>query len=139
MATSQAARLRTVTTEEAEVVAGLVNDGSALAVAQAAVTEAVRLRAAIRFVQVLSPELDADARESADAVTFQAALTALRGHSRIRCTFEVVTGDPALVLASRSHGSRALVLGEDRRESEAVVAAYCQQHARCPVVTVPRS
>lgn len=138
MATPQAARSRAVTTGQVEVVAGLVNDGSAAAVARAAVAEAVRQGAAIRFVQVLSPALDAEARESADAVTFQAALRALRGHSRLRCTFEVVTGDPAVVLTSRANGSRALVVGEDRPTAETPVASHCRQHARCPVVTVPR-
>lgn len=138
MTTSQADRVRTVTAaSEAEVVAGLVNDGSATAVARAAVAEAARHRAAIRFVQVLPPGLDAEARESADVVTFEAALRALRGHVRMRVTFEVVTGDPASVLTSRSRDSRSLVVGEDSLVSGARVAAYCRTHARCPVLVVP--
>jgi hypothetical protein len=138
MTTSHADRVRTVTAaEEVEVVAGLVNDGSAVAVAQAAVAEAARHRAAVRFVQVLPPGLDADARESADVVTFQAALRALRGHGRMRVTFEVVVGDPALVLTDRGRDSCSLVVGEDSLTSEVKVAAYCRAHARCPVLVVP--
>ena len=79
--------MSTLTTEQlatgrgtaAEVIAGLANDGSALTVARAAVEEAMSRHCGVRFVQVVSPGLDAEARAEVDAATFQAALNALRG------------------------------------------------------------
>lgn len=120
-----------------EVVAGLVNDGSAAHVARAAVDEAVTRRCAIRFVQVLAPGLDAAAREDAGAVTFQTALVAMRGHSRLRCTFELLTGDPKQVLVQCSGRAAVLVVGADRAAPGAAVAAHCRAHATCEVRTVP--
>lgn len=121
------------TVVDGEVVAGLVNDGSAGRVARAAVAEAVRHRRPVRFVQVVSRDLGPEARADADAVTFQAALTALRGHARLRCTFEVVGGRAAQVLVQRSRHATVLFVGEDDPAPNASVAQYCQQHAVCTV------
>jgi hypothetical protein len=122
----------------AEVIAGLVNDGSALPVARAAVHEAATRHCAVRFVQVVGVDLDAEARTEADAATFQAALTALRGHPRLRCTFEVVSGSPGRKLVERSRRAAVLVVGDDDPGSGASVAAYCQRHAACVVQLVPQ-
>ena len=139
--------MSTLTTEQltagrnmaVEVIAGLVNDGSALPVARAAVHEAVTRHHAVRFVQVVGADLDAEARTEADAVTFQAALTAMRGHPRLRCTFEVVSGSPGRRLVERSRRATVLVVGDDRPASGASVAAYCQRHAACSVQLVPQT
>lgn len=122
----------------AEVVAGLVNDGSAPEVAAEAVREAAQRGAAIRFIQVLPVTMADPVGADADAATFQAAMRALRGHSRTRCTFEVATGDPQQVLVERSRTASMLVVGEDRPTSEASVAEFCQRYAACPVRTVAR-
>lgn len=137
--------MSTLTTEQltagrratSEVIAGLVNDGSALPVARAAVKEAMARHLGVRFLQVVGPDLDADARAEADAATFQTALVALRGHPRLRCTFEVVSGSPAHKLVERSRRAALLVVGEDQDGSGASVAAYCRQHAACTVQVVP--
>jgi hypothetical protein len=121
-----------------EVVAGLVNDGSAAPVAIAAVALALSLGCRVRFLQVLEGSPDPEAQADSEAATFQAALQALRGHPRLPSTFEVVYGDPAAVLVARSQHARALVVGEDREDSGAETARYCQTKARCSVQTVPR-
>jgi nucleotide-binding universal stress UspA family protein len=120
-----------------EVIAGLVNDGSALPVARAAVREAVSRHCGVRFLQVVSADVDAEARTDADAATFQAALTALRGNPRLRCIFEVVAGTPERELVERSRRAAMLVIGDDRPEAETSVAAYCRRHAICAVQVVP--
>ena len=51
---SGAARLGAFHRRQTEVVAGLVNDGSALPVAAAAVREAVRRRLPVRFLQLVA-------------------------------------------------------------------------------------
>jgi nucleotide-binding universal stress UspA family protein len=120
-----------------EVVAGLVNDGSAQAVAEAAVAEAVRLGCDVRFVQAITSRLGADDSATADEATFHAALRALRGHSRVRCTFEAVRGDPGTVLVARSRQAAMLVVGEDRPTAKSRVAEYCQSLAACTVKLIP--
>ncbi len=118
------------------VVAGLVNDGSAVGVAGAAVREAIRLGTTVHFVQVMSRTLsEADLADS-DRATFSAALRALRGHPRTPSTFELVQGDPQEVLVERSRGAAVLVIGEDASTPAASVADYCLRHARCTVQTV---
>jgi nucleotide-binding universal stress UspA family protein len=99
----------------------------------------VTRRCAVRFVQVVGADLDAEARTEADAATFQAALTALRGHPRLRCTFEVVSGSPGRKLVERSRRATVLVVGDDRPGSGASVAAYCQRHAACCVQLVAQT
>jgi hypothetical protein len=130
-----------------EVVAGLVNDGSAAAVAAEAVHLANLHEASIRFVQVVPTALDSFERADAETATFAAGLHALH-HGRHRgATFESPVGDPGRLLVDRSAKAIALVIGEDRATGPdapigtgdaAAVSAYCVAHARCPVHVVRR-
>lgn len=120
-----------------DVVVGLLNDASATAVARAAVREAVSRGARIRFVQVVRAGLTAEERASSDGATFSAALRALREAPRVPVTFEVVEGDAAATFVDRSGRASVLVVGrDDEGASNGAVASYCQQHARCDVLTV---
>jgi hypothetical protein len=124
-----------------EVLAALANDGSASAVARAAVEESLSRRTGLRFLHVLdpndsSPWADADA----DEVTFNAALQAVHGCPRIRFTFESVVGDPVTELVARSVDTALLILGENAvGEGPAhEVARDCLRRAACEVRLVPR-
>lgn len=119
-----------------DVVAGLLNDGQADDVARAAVAEALRRGARLRFIQVVDDGLSAQAQADADQATFRAAVRALRGVRGIPCRFEVVTGDPTQTLLSLASAAVALVLGAGAGAGGSV-AATCQARATCPVVTVP--
>lgn len=119
-----------------DVVAGLVNDGSAFTVARAAVVEAVRRAGRVRFVQVTQPGLDLDERDGIDRATFRSALRAMRGMGSVPCTFEVVAGDPATVLVERSQSAALLVVGTDRPGEDHDVARCCRERACCDVLTV---
>lgn len=121
------------------VVAGLTNNGALLEIARAAVVEAERRGARVRFVQVLPPGASPDERADADLLTFRAALQALHGRSRVAFTFETVDGDPAEVLVGRSSDAVSLVIGEDAPDDGHAVARYCREHAACEVITVPGS
>ncbi|WP_137121764.1 hypothetical protein [Segeticoccus rhizosphaerae] len=118
-------------TAAGEVVAGLVNDGSAARVARAAVRLAAVRQCGVRFVQVLT----AHAHEDAGSATFGIALRALRGQHRIPVAFEVLSGHPGRTLVERSATATALVVGADTRGASSGTARYCRTHARCPVVT----
>ena len=120
----------------AAVVAGLVNDGSALGVARVALAEAVERGGSIRFVQVVPPGLGADERADADEGTFHDAMVALRAHPRVRSSFEVVVGDVAQTLVEHSREAGVLVVGTDDPGSSARVADYCREHADCEVRVV---
>jgi hypothetical protein len=119
-----------------EVVAGLVNDGSADIVARTAVAAAARLGTDVRFVHAITSRLGTDETTSPDEATFHAALGALRGHSRVRCTFEAVRGDPVEVLVERSKLAALLVVGEDHPGAATRVAEECRQRAECVVEVV---
>jgi hypothetical protein len=121
-----------------EVVAGIVNDGSAALVAQTAVRLARELAGRVRFVQVLSEGLDDHERADAEAATFRAALQALHGRPRVQATFEAPIGDPRELLVQRSRLAMALVIGPDTPGVGAkhAVVAYCQAHSGCRVVVV---
>lgn len=137
MSTPRSQNAQSVTLAKgAEVVAGLVNDGSAAAVARAAVDEAIWSGRPLSFLHVVRPELDVDARARAEACTFGAAMDAVAPHSAVTWTFEGVIGDPGQVLSHRTRRSAVLLVGEDRPERNATVAAYCRKHAVCPVRTV---
>ncbi len=118
----------------ADVVAGLLNDGQADAVAEAAVNEAIARGARLRFVQVVDEGLSPQQRTEADRATFRSAVRALQGVRGIPCRFEVVTGDPTDTLLELSHSAAAIILGVDGAERP--VAAFLCAHATCPVVTV---
>lgn len=119
-----------------DVVAGLLNDGHAEGVARAAVEEARRRGARLRFVQVVGDGLSAEERADADQATFRAAVRALRGVRGIPCRFEVVTGDPTPTLLELTLGAAALIVGDDE-DTGAQIARRCVARAKCPVVTVP--
>lgn len=122
-----------------EVIAGLVNDGSADRVAREAVREAVRRGASLRFVQILRPGLGREEIEQADSATFRSAMRALRGHPRTPSSFELVQGDPTTELIARSRAAAVLVVGEDEPAGGGSVAERCRRDALCAVRTVRRS
>ena len=119
-----------------DVVAGLVNDGSAYAVARAAAHEAARRGSRVKFVQVAPPGITDEERDELDHATFKAALRALKGLQRVPCTFEVVDGDAGPALVERSAGAGLLVVGRDAPTDGRDVARHCQAHAACDVLTV---
>lgn len=122
-----------------EVVAGVANDGSAAAVAAAAIDLAYDLGARVRFVQVLPVSLSGDARAEVSAAMFTTVLRALHGRPRVRVTFESPAGDPARVLVARSRKAVHLVVGEDQHhlDGDGSVAAHCLARAACGVTIVP--
>ena len=119
-----------------DVVAGLVNDGMAAAVAGAAVREAVHRAARVRFVQVLPAGLSTEDRAEMDVAMFAVALRALHRQRRVPCTFETVEGEAAQMLVERSRGAAVLVVGRDSPHAVVRVGQYCHEHADCDVLTV---
>ena len=119
-----------------DVVAGLVNDGTAYVVARAAARHAAHRGSRVKFVQVAAPGLTREERDDLDRATFRSALRALKGLQRVPCTFEVVDGDAGPVLVEHSIGASLLVVGRDAAEQGRDVARHCQDHARCDVLTV---
>jgi hypothetical protein len=131
---SGAARLGAFHRRPTEVVAGLVNDGSALPVAAAAVREAVRRRLPVRFLQLVAgvPGTGHESSAEADEATFRAALHALHGHPRTPSTFELVIGDPATQVVARSCRAVVLVVGDHPSDERGPsLADYCRAHADC--------
>lgn len=117
-----------------DVVAGLLDDDAVTAVARAAVREALARGARVRFLQVAAEDYPAAARETAP---FAAALRALREAPQLPVTFETVAGEIGPTFVQRSADASVLVVGRDGRPGEAgTVAAYCQTHATCDVLTV---
>jgi len=123
-------------TSAPDVVAGLVNDGSAYAVARAAAREAARRGSRVKFVQVAAAGISPEERDDVDRSTFKAALRALKGLQRVPCTFEVVDGEAGAALVERSVGAGLLVVGRDAPADDRDVARRCQAYARCDVLTV---
>jgi hypothetical protein len=119
-----------------DVVAGLVNDGMAIFVADAAVREAVHRGSRVRFVQVLPTGLNAEDRSEMDVAMFGVALRALHQQRRVPCTFETVEGEAGHTLVERSRGAAVLVVGRDSPDVIEPVGKYCQEHASCDVLTV---
>lgn len=121
------------------MVAGLLDDDTVTAVARAAVREALARGARVRFLQVAAEDDPAAAREAAPfaAAPFAAALRALREAPQLPVTFETVAGEIGPTFVQRSADASVLVVGRDARPGEAgTVAAYCQTHATCDVLTV---
>ncbi len=128
-------------TAQPEVVAGLVNDDRAFAVAEEAVALAAELGTRVRFVHVETAPFDAD--DESDGIIFRAATHALVRHD-VPATFEVVPGHPVAVLLERSRTARALVVGSDRPclPEDAVppgTARLCLHDAACEVRVVAPS
>ena len=139
-----------------EVVAVLLDDGSARAVASVAVKEAVQRQAPVRFLQLISSHNDDDGRSLAEEAMFRAGLRALHGHPRTHSVFEVVRSHPAAVVRNRSRDAALVVVGIDEPVGERVgervgkrvyesgkapgqrsLADRCRSVASCPVRTVP--
>jgi hypothetical protein len=126
--------------QPAEVVAVLLDDGSALAVASVAVKEAVQRQAPVRFLQVVSSYHDDEGRSVAEEAMFRAGLHALHGHPRTHSVFEVVRRRPTAVVRTRSRDAALVVVGVDEHEETAgrrSLAERCRGVASCPVRTVP--
>ena len=139
-----------------EVVAVLLDDGSARAVASVAVKEAVQRQAPVRFLQLISSHNDDDGRSLAEEAMFRAGLRALHGHPRTHSVFEVVRSHPAAVVRNRSRDAALVVVAIDEPVGERVgervgkrvyesgeapgqrsLADRCRSVASCPVRTVP--
>ncbi|MGB3827137.1 MAG: universal stress protein, partial [Ornithinimicrobium sp.] len=99
----------------AEVVAGLLNDGSAEAVARVAADLSRRHGAPIRFVHVV-PLGARETASTAQEVLFSTALRSLRHGDKQQVTFESPNGDAARTLLERSRKAVVLVVGEDDAE-----------------------
>lgn len=119
-----------------DVVAGLIHDGLAPLVAQAAVREAVRRGSRVRFLQVLPAGLSEEDHSGVEAALFGIAIKALHSQPRVPCTFESVVGTPAPTLVEQTRHAALLVVGHDAPESEVAVAEYCQEHCACEVLVV---
>ena len=144
-----------------DVVAGLLGLAGTQAVARAAAQEAASRGARVRFVHLVPVGTDAAQRDEADNASFAAALRALREFPRVPVTFEIAEGDPGPALVERSVGADILVVAagdpaaghaghaghsgapdtEPSKPTEAsdvheALAAYCQRHAECDVLTV---
>jgi hypothetical protein len=126
--------------QPAEVVALLVDDGSASSVATVAVQEAVGRHAPVRFLQILSSHGDDQGRSRAEEAMFRAALKAIHGHSRTHTVFEVVQGHLSSVVRTRSREAALLVVGMNEHlgaSPRPSLADRCLKVAGCPVRTVP--
>jgi hypothetical protein len=125
--------------QPAEVVAVLVDDGSARAVAAVAVEEAVERQAPVRFLQVISSYHDEEGRALAEEEMFRAGLRALHGHPRTHSVFEVVRGRPTAVVRTRTRDAALVVVGVDDQATgrgRRSLAERCRSVASCPVRTV---
>lgn len=119
-----------------EVVAALVDDSTAEAVARAAVRTAKRLGARVRFLQmVVDGHRDLEATAASDHRTFLAAMEALQG-SNLRGAFEVVSTDATDRLVEIGAHATRLVLWDDRAEAGASLVARCLGRGICPVQLV---
>jgi hypothetical protein len=125
--------------EPAEVVALLVDDGSAASVAAVAVQEAVERQAPVRFLQVVPAHLGDEARSLVEERMFRAGLHALRGHPRTASVFQVVACRPSAVLRRRSQDAALVVVGVSNEQAPArpSLGSRCARVAGCPVRTVP--
>ena len=126
--------------QPAEVLALLVDAGSADTVASIAVQEAVARHTPVRFLQIVPAHLDDEARSRAEESMFRAGLRALRGHPRTHSVFEVVGSHPSTVVRSRSRDAALVVLGfDEQRLGSRSLADQCLEAARCParIVSAP--
>jgi hypothetical protein len=128
------------TRQPAEVIAVLVDDGSAGPVAAVAVREAVALQAPVRFLQVVPGGLDSEARAVTEEALFRAGLHALRGHPRTRSVFETLPPHPSRTIRARSRNAALLVVGEVQPHSvNQFVANLRRSASHCPMRVVAAS
>jgi hypothetical protein len=98
--------------QPAEVIAVLLDDGSAGPVAVVAVHEAVARQLPVRFLQVVPVGLDDEAKALTEEALFRAGLHALRGHPRTRSIFETMPTPTSRAVRARSRYAALLVVGE---------------------------
>jgi hypothetical protein len=116
-----------------EVLALLIDAGSAGTVASIAVKEAVARQAPVRFLQIVPAHLDDEGRSLVEESMFRAGLHALRGHPRTHSVFEVVRSHLSTVVRSRSRDAVLVVVGVDeQRVGSRSLADQCLEAARCP-------
>lgn len=115
---------------------GLTNRSGAETLATAGLALSHRLGLPLRFVQVLTSPLDAEARSEVEQPTFAIVSRALRcDGAEARAAFESVTDpDPVAALLARCTPSGVLVLGPD--EDGGQVVRHCLDRAPCPVQVV---
>ncbi|WP_295698534.1 hypothetical protein [Lapillicoccus sp.] len=119
------------------VVAGLVDNGLAAAVARAAVEEATARHAKITFLHVVPDGLSSADHAVAAATMFRTVLRANgAGAVAVACTFETVSGDAAEALVDSCEDAGVLVVGADDLDVTNHVADYCTEHCACPVRVV---
>lgn len=119
------------------VVAGLVDNGLAPAVARAAVEEATVRNAKITFLHVVLDGLSSADHAAAAAAMFRTVLRANGvGAVRVACTFETVSGDAGESLVKSCEDAVLLVVGTDDTDVVDHVADYCTEHCACPVRVV---
>lgn len=119
------------------VVAGLVENRLAPAVATAAIEEATQRHAKITFLHVVPDGLSsADHAVAATAMFRTVLLTNGAGAGAVACTFETVAGDAAETLVESCEDADVLVVGADDVLVRNHVADYCSEHCACPVRVV---
>ena len=129
------------------VVAGLLDNGLAAAVARVAVEEATVRNAKITFLHVVPDGLSSADHAAAAAAMFRTVLRANGvGAVAVACTFETVSGDAGEALVVSCEDADLLVVGiddthdsDDSDDSDDVVnhvADYCSEHCACPVRVV---
>lgn len=123
-------------THTGHVVAGLVNNALAGAVAAAAVEEATTRHTRVHFLQVLPDGLSLEDHAEVAATLFEVALAAMHGSHGLACTFETVAGYAGPTLVERSVDAAILVVGVDDDHSTVRVADYCVEHCACDVRVV---
>ena len=120
-----------------QVVAGLVDNRLAAAVASVAVEEAASRSARITFLHVVPEGLSSADHAVAAATMFRTVLEANgAGVTAVACTFETVAGDAAETLVACCEDADVLVVGTDDPHVRDHVADYCTEHCACPVRVV---
>lgn len=122
------------------VVAGLIDNVMATAVAAVAVDEATRRHASITFLHVVPEGLSTAAHADVAASMFQTVLRATGADpDGVTYTFETVSGDAAETLVESCADAEMLVVGADDADATVRVAQYCKEHSACAVRVVGAS
>ncbi len=119
------------------VVAGLLDNPLAAAVARAAVQEAAQRHTRITFLHVVPDGLSSADHAAAATAMFRTVLQANgTGVHAVASTFETVSGDAAEALVESCQDADILVVGADAVDVTNHVADYCTEHSACPVRVV---
>ena len=119
-----------------EIVAWLVDDGSASAVARTAFREAAHRGGWVRFVELTPANTLASSGAEHERAAFRAVLQARDGLSPVPHSFEVAAGNLPRRLLRSSRGAALLVVGRHLHAGEDELARACRHHAPCDVLTV---